>query len=180
MRMRTILSTLSMLALGLWLGALVFFIMVAGVAFRVLPPDFSDGASGTQAAGQVVAGSLADLHYFGIVLGVLFVLFTLGIRTTVRWSSVLPQLILVIVMLVLTCYSQFSIIPRMDTARASVGGKIAAVAQTNPAREIFDHLHTQSTHVETIILVCGLVAFLLSGRSFELRTGLGTRPVHNV
>ncbi len=164
MRMRSFLGTLSLLVLGLWLGALVFFVMVAQVAFNTLPQDFPDPASGIHAAGQVVAGSLWHLHYFGIVMGVLFLLFSLGLRTLVRWHSVVPQVVLVVVMLGITCYSQFSIIPRMETARAAVGGKIAAVPENNPAREIFDRLHRLSTRLEGIVVVCGFVAFLLAGR----------------
>ncbi|MGI8773251.1 MAG: DUF4149 domain-containing protein [Acidobacteriaceae bacterium] len=162
--MRSFLGTLSLLVLGLWLGALVFFLMVVHVAREVLPPDFPDPASGIHAMGQVVEGSLSHLHYFGIVMGVLFLLFSLALRTLVRWHSVVPQVVLVIVMLGITCYSQFSIIPRMETAREAVGGKIAAVPENNPAREIFDRLHRLSTHLEGIVIVCGFVAFLLAGR----------------
>ncbi len=153
-----------MLALGLWIGAIVFFILVAKVAFTVVPPNFTDQARGIHAAGQVVAGSLTNLHYLGIVLGILFLLFGLVLRSRVHWHSLLPQMLLVFVMLALTVYSQFSIIPRMDTARASAGGEITAVPQDNPARVIFDQLHRQSTHLEAIVLICGLVAFLLAGR----------------
>jgi hypothetical protein len=165
-----ILGTLSLLVLGLWLGALVFFVMVAQVAFSTLPQEFPDPASGIHAAGLVVAGSLSHLHYFGIVMGILFLLFSLGLRTLVRWHSVIPQLILVVVMLGITCYSQFSVMPRMDIARESIGGKIAAVPETNPARQIFDHLHRLSTHLEGIVIVCGFVAFLLAARPHVPRT----------
>jgi Domain of unknown function (DUF4149) len=162
--MRTILGMLSLLVLGLWLGALVFFIMVAQVAFSILPPTFPDPISGIHAAGMVVGGALSRLHYMGIVLGILFLLFSFALRPHVRWHSVVPQMVLVAVMLVLTCYSQFSIIPRMDTAREAVGGRIAAVPENNPAREIFEHLHRLSTHLEGIILVCGFAAFFLTAR----------------
>jgi uncharacterized protein DUF4149 len=162
--MRSILGTLSLLVLGLWLGALVFFIMVAQVAFNTLPLTFPDPVSGIHAAGMVVGGALSRLHYMGIVLGILFLLFSFALRPLVRWHSVVPQMVLVTVMLVLTCYSQFSILPRMDTAREAVGGRIAAVPENNPAREIFDHLHRLSTHLEGIILVCGFAAFFLAGR----------------
>jgi hypothetical protein len=66
----------------------------------------------------------------------------------------------VLAMMVLTGYSQFSIIPRMDTARESIGGNVDAVAANNPGRQIFDSLHRQSTHVEGLILLCGIAALV--------------------
>ena len=63
-------------------------------------------------------------------------------------------------MLLLTAYSQFSIIPHMDTARESVGGNVNAVAADNPGRQIFDRLHQRSTHVEGLVLLCGLAALV--------------------
>ncbi len=162
--MRTFIHTFSMLVLGLWIGAIVFFVMVAKVAFTVLPPSLPDHAAGIHAAGQVVGGSLTYLHYLGLAMGILFLLCALMLRAGLHWHSLVPQVLLVLVMLGVTAYSQFSIIPRMETARASAGGEIAAVPENNPARVIFDQLHRQSTHLETIVLICGLIAFLLAGR----------------
>ena len=39
--MRSVLTTLSLLALGIWLGALLLFVQVAAVAFGALPPLFA-------------------------------------------------------------------------------------------------------------------------------------------
>jgi hypothetical protein len=149
--MRNLLSTLSLLLLGLWLGGLVFFGFVAKVAFDALPPLFPNHPAGIHAA---------------------FLLFTLVLSRFVHWHSYTPQALLVLAMLVLTAYSQFSIIPRMNTARDSVGGEVTAVAENNPGREIFDHLHQQSTHVEAAVLICGLFAFLFAGRPQKIRTAL--------
>ena len=65
-----------------------------------------------------------------------------------------------LVMMLLTAYSQFSIIPRMDTARESVGGNVDAVAANNPGRQIFDRLHQTSVHVEGLVLLCGIGALI--------------------
>jgi len=73
-------------------------------------------------------------------------------------------------MLLLTSYSQFSIIPRMDTARASAGGLIEAVPDSNPARQIFDRLHLESTRVEGLVLFCGLIAFCVAVANVERQT----------
>lgn len=156
--MRTLFHSIVYLSLGLWLGALVFFgAVVAPIAFGALPPLFANRAQGIQAAGLVVGGSLDRLHWMGLLCGIVFLAVTLLSR--IHYRSVLPQAVLVIFMLLLTAYSQFSIIPRMNTARDSVGGNIAAVAPNNPGRQIFDHLHQLSVRIESIVLLCGFAAF---------------------
>jgi hypothetical protein len=157
--MRTLVHSLVYLALGLWLGALLFFgAVLAPIAFSVLPPLFAAPADGVHAAGLVVGGSLARLHWMGLCCGLIFLLVLVAAR--VHFRTVLPQALLVLTMMVLTGYSQFSIIPRMDIARASVGGNVNAVAPDNPGRKIFDSLHRTSTHVEGLVLLCGLAALI--------------------
>ncbi len=57
------------LSLGLWLGSILFFgAVVAPTAFGVLPTR--------NEAGMIVSGSLAGLHWLGIVCGLLFLLAT--------------------------------------------------------------------------------------------------------
>jgi hypothetical protein len=166
---RTALTTLSLLMLGLWLGAELMFIQVAAVAFHALPPLFAHPAEGIHGAGLVVAGTLTHLHYMGLALGLLFLVFTFLLRGISRWHSIVPQAVLVLVMLGLTAYSQFSVIPRMDTAQESAGGSVAALPENSPARATFDALHRQSVHLESIVLIAGFVAFLLAGRPHTLR-----------
>ena len=148
--MRTLFHFVVYLVLGVWLGALVFFgAILAPVAFSQLP---------VHAAGLVVGGSLLRLHWMAFVCALIFLVVILVARA--HYRSILPQVILVVVMMVLTAYSQFSIIPRMDTARDSIGGDVDVVAQNNPGRQIFDHLHHQSVQVEGLILICGLFALI--------------------
>jgi hypothetical protein len=155
--MRTLFHFLAYLSLGLWLGAQLFFALIlAPIAFRQLPPLFANQAQGFHAAGVVVGGSLVRLHWMGILCGIVFLVAVVLARPHFR--TILPQAILVVAMLALTAYSQFSIIPRMDTARDSVGGNIEAVAPNNPGRQIFDRLHKLSVETELVILACGLLA----------------------
>jgi hypothetical protein len=140
------------------------FVQVAAVAFGALPPLFLNPADGIHGAGLVVGGTLRHLHYMGLFCGVVFLVCSVLLRGRVRWSAVVPQAVLVLAMVVLTAYSQFSIIPRMDTAQASAGGSVASLPESSPARAIFDQLHRQSTHVETVILILGFIAFFLAGR----------------
>jgi hypothetical protein len=157
--MRTLFHSLVYFALGVWIGALVFFgAVLAPIAFRELPPLFGTPAAGIHAAGLIVGGSLVWLHWIGLFCGLIFLLVAVVARA--HYRTIIPQAVLVVVMILLTAYSQFSIIPRMDTARDSVGGNVDAVAVDNPGRQIFDRLHQRSVHVEGLILLCGLGALV--------------------
>jgi hypothetical protein len=157
--MRTLFHSLVYLVLGLWLGALVFFgAVLAPIAFSQLPPLFATPAAGIHAAGMVVGDSLVRLHWIGLFCGLIFLVVSVVARA--HYRTIIPQALLVLVMMLLTAYSQFSIIPRMDTARDSVGGNVDAVAANNPGRQIFDRLHQRSVHVEALVLLCGLGALV--------------------
>jgi hypothetical protein len=157
--LRTSFHSLVCLALGLWLGALVFFAAVlAPIAFSQLPPLFATPAAGIHAAGMIVGDSLVRLHWIGLFCGLIFLVVSVVARA--HYRTIIPQAVLVLVMMLLTAYSQFSIIPRMDTARESVGGNVEAVAANNPGRQIFDRLHQRSVHVEGLVLLCGVGALV--------------------
>ena len=61
--MKTLIRTLLLLALIVWLGGEIFFPVVAAVTFTQL-------AANTHAAGQIVGGLLRILHGMGLVCGV--------------------------------------------------------------------------------------------------------------
>jgi hypothetical protein len=157
--MRTLFHSLVYLVLGLWLGGVVFFgAILAPIAFTELPPLFPNSALGTHAAGLVVGGSLVRLHWLGLICGVIF----LAVLALARkhYRSIVAPAVFVGLMMLLTAYSQFSIIPRMDIARDSIGGNVDAVAADNPGRVIFDRLHQRSVHVEGLVLLFGLAALV--------------------
>ena len=92
----------------------------------------------------------------GLLCGLIFLVVMFLARA--HYRNIIPQCVLVLAMMLLTAYSQFSIIPRMDTARDSIGGNVDAVPADNPGRQIFDRLHRTSTHVEGLVLLFGLGA----------------------
>jgi uncharacterized membrane protein len=152
----SILRFLMLLSLVVWIGGLIFFAFVlAPTAFQVLP--------NTHLAGNVVGRSLGKLHGLAIISGIVFLITSLLYsRFTEGTAHVFAfRHLLIIVMLTLTLLSQFWIIPRMDSLRASVGD-FAAVPLDNPARVQFDALHVWSTRVEGAVLVLGLVAVYLT------------------
>ena len=147
-----------LLSLIVWIGGLIFFPVVAQAAFSVLPTR--------HLAGLVVGRSLGILHGMGIVSGAVFLISSLIYS---RWSEGTPhgfaaRNILICIMLALTLISQFGIIPRMDTLRASLGS-LDSVAADNPARLQFDALHQWSTRTEGGVLLLGLVVAYLTARS---------------
>lgn len=153
--MKTTLRTLLLLAFVVWLGAEVFFPVVAGVTFSQI--------SDTHAAGQVVGGLLRILHGMGLVCGVvLLALLALAPAWGVFKSrSVLAPMVFIVLMLALTCYSQFVIIPAMERDRIAAGGAIDAVPADNPNRADFNRLHGRSTTIEGGVLLFGIVSVVL-------------------
>jgi uncharacterized membrane protein len=152
----SILRFLMLLSLVVWIGGLIFFAFVlAPTAFQVLP--------NTHLAGNVVGRSLGKLHGIAVISGIVFLITSLLYsRFTEGTAHVFAfRHLLIIVMLALTLSSQFWIIPRMDSLRASVGD-FAAIPLDNPARVQFDALHVWSTRVEGAVLVLGLVAVYLT------------------
>jgi hypothetical protein len=73
---------------------------------------------------------------------------------------------LICLMLGLTLLSQFWIIPKMDTLRATVSD-FSTVPLDNPARMQFDALHVWSTRVEGAVLLLGLVAIYLTSAALK-------------
>lgn len=151
------------LSLVVWIGGLIFFAFVlAPTAFQVLPD--------THLAGNVVGRALGKLHWIGIISGVVF-LFTSLLYSYLTQGSAHPlamRHVLICLMLALTLFSQFWIIPRMDTLRASVGN-FATVPLDNPARVQFDALHVWSTRVEGAVLLLGLAAVFLTASALNQR-----------
>ncbi len=143
-------------SLVVWIGGLIFFAFVlAPTAFQVLP--------NTHLAGNVVGRALGKLHWIAIISGVVFLLTSLLYsRLTDGTTHIFAMRhVLLCLMLALTLFSQFWIIPRMDTLRAQVGD-FAAVPLNNPDRVQFDALHVWSTRVEGAVLLLGLVAVYLT------------------
>jgi Domain of unknown function (DUF4149) len=160
--MQVTLRTFRLLAIVLWVGGLCFFAFVlAPVAFHVLPS--------THEAGLVVGGTLRLLHMIGLACGLVFYMTTVYLWL---WAEVservgfIIQMTLMAVMLAITAWSQFHVLPAMEVDRALAGGDVDAAAPSNPGRIDFERLHIQSERLEGLILLCGLgVVYLLARES---------------
>ena len=162
--MKTLLRTLLYLALVVWLGAEIFFPVVAAITFGTLQPD-------THTAGTIVGQLLRILHGMGLVSG-LVILALLALAPAwglYKSGSVMAPMILVVLMLALTSYSQYGIIPAMERDRLAAGGAIDEASPTNPGRIHFNQLHNRSEHVEEAILLLGLATIALVARAETAR-----------
>jgi hypothetical protein len=164
--MRTFLRTLILLALVVWVGGLLFFgAVVAPVAFESLMPMFRDPGVGLGAAGTMVRDSLTHLHDIGLFCGaILLLLYVVERITSATRRSIGPPVLLTALMMGLTAYSQFSVIPRMETLRLNAGAAMFDLNSTNPARLDFNRLHNLSTSLEGIVLLCGIGLIILYAR----------------
>jgi hypothetical protein len=162
--MKTVLRTLLYLALIVWLGAEMFFPIVAAITFGTLTPD-------THTAGTVVGQLLRILHNMGLVSGVVaLALLALAPAWGIyKARTVLAPMILLVVMIVCTCYSQYSIIPTMERDRIAAGGDVNAADLANPSRVHFNSLHVWSERVEEAVLLMGLATVVLVARAETAR-----------
>ena len=156
----TTLRFMLLLCLTIWMGALIFFPVVAQTSFSVLPS--------AHLAGLVVRNTLIDLHWMGLVTGIVFLVCSMiDNRVTVgRWRIFAFSNILVTVMLALTAISQFFVIPRMDVLRITAG-EISVLPASNPIRVEFDSLHAWSTRIEMMVLALGLLALYSVAHRFS-------------
>ena len=166
--MQTVVRAFRQLAMVLWVGGLCFF------AFAVAPVAFHSLASAHE-AGQVVGGTLRVLHWIGLMSGGVFCIGTawLWFRAEVPARvGFAIQLSLTVVMLAVTAYSQFHILPAMEVDRATAGGDIVAAEVTNAGRIDFERLHMLSERLEGLVLLCGVgVVLVLSRESQWPETG---------
>lgn len=165
--MATLLRSVRLLALVLWEGGLLFFAFVlAPIAFSVLPSKHE--------AGLVVGGTLVTLHWIGLICGVVFIIATLilwSYRRRHNRKFFVIEFALIAIMLAITAYLQFSVVPAMERDRIQAGGDVDAAPADNAARLDFERLHPLSERYEGVALFAGLgVVFLLAAETHIPKT----------
>ncbi len=161
--MNTLLRATISILITLWLGAVFFFPVVAAVAFGVLPDPHS--------AGLVVRSCLLILHREGLVAGAVLLVLLAAAEVArvygrpVYERSLLGPVLCTVSMLLLTAFSQWNVMPRMEADRLAVGGDTNAVPATNPHRFDFERLHVASVRLEGGVLAAGVLMVVLLARS---------------
>jgi hypothetical protein len=153
--MNQILRFLRVLALGAWIGAILYFAaVVTQGAFSVLPSQ--------DEAGLLVGFTLGGLHLMGLIAAAIFILASVALTKSLK-VFVEPAVIGVILMAVATIASQDYVIPRMNMLRTQMVS-IQATPGNDPRRVEFDRLHRVSVDLEGGVLLLGLAALFLTTR----------------
>lgn len=152
--MASTLRFLQFLALGCWLGSIIYFIVFTQGIFSVLPTK--------DLTGLVVGYSLGRLHILGIVAGCVYLVATAGYEKALG-ALARPAALLVLVMIVATMISQYGVIARMDTIRVQIGS-IEAAPAGSPLLLQFNRLHQYSVQLEMLVLLSGLASLFLTAR----------------
>jgi len=150
--MSTVLRTVEFLSLSLWLGADTF------LAFVVAPGAFAM-LGNRDAAGMVVGYSLARLHFAGIFLGLLFLVARL-VRTRDFASFTTAAALCIVLMVVLTAASQFTVSNRMENLKRQMVS-VQNTPESDPRRVEFNRLHRASVRYEGVVLLLGFAAMVL-------------------
>ena len=158
--MRTVLRIISLLLLGVWLGAAIFFsAAVAPNVFAVLRGAELPNAA--TLAGSVVTRLLAIINKGGFEIG-LFVL-VISFFTTRGQKSMrrIVEMLSLAIMAIMTAIGHWVIAARMAALRAGMQLPIDQIAPTDTRRIEFDTLHRYSVAMLGVAIVAALIAFLL-------------------
>jgi len=143
------------LALGAWVGAIVYFAaVVTQGAFAVLPSR--------DEAGLLVGFTLGGLHLMGVIAAAVFVAASVALTKSLR-AFVEPAVLGLILMAALTIMSQSYVLPKMAVLRSQMGS-VDATPASDARRAEFDKLHSVSVDIEGGVLIIGLISLFLAVR----------------
>jgi hypothetical protein len=147
------LKFLMLLALCLWLGGILFF---SAVEAPLILSHVHDRTVG----GEIINRSLAQLHWLGMISGLVFLLASLvrGFLASENKKLFTPSNVIVLVMLASTAVSQYFILPAIAQLRAVQSTAVPADAV---AAARFQHLHSWSVGLEAAVLFLGFLVLYL-------------------
>jgi uncharacterized membrane protein len=154
--MNSVLKFLQVFGLGTWVGSIIY------LSFVVAPGAFATLKDRDQ-AGAMVGYSLARLHLVGLLAGVLYLVATFVMVRSMK-DLVQPAIIGVVLMIVLTIFSQAKVTARMFALRTQMVS-VEATAANNPLRVEFDHLHQISVRLEVAVLLIGIASLFFTVRN---------------
>lgn len=149
--------TLTIVSIALWLGMLGFF------AFAVAPAAFA--TLDRPSAARLVSAVLARSYWVGLALGFVGVAGIVARRSRDgrRWSDRLP-LALGLLMLALTAWSLFGLLPEAEALRdRAVAARLAGTPNA-PEAVRFGRVHGLSTMAGLAVMVSGAVLLALEAR----------------
>ncbi len=150
-----------LLALIVWIGGIVFFSAVqAPETVHVL------GAT-NPAFAEIIGRSLSILHYFGFACGILYLLASTAEKQVERVfeRTRATARVLVLLMMVVTAFSQFYVGRRMHALRVAAPN-FEQLAANDAVHIEFARLHQYSVTAEGVVLLLGLIVVILTARRF--------------
>jgi hypothetical protein len=159
----SIVRSLRLLLLGLWLGAAVFFgAAVAPTVFGVLRGAQLPNAN--ELAGMMVTRILATINRGGFEISLFLIVTGYFLSKNESQLMRVAEMISLAIMAIMTGVSQWIISARMLALRTAMQAPIDQIASSDPRRVAFDALHRYSVAAMGIAIVAGLVAFLIIAR----------------
>lgn len=154
--MKYLLNILMILALGIWLGSILFFGL--GVASVLFAPGMLDGRT---EAGAVNSAILARLGMLEVICGV--VVLSGALYMAVRGRRVLNWIVLVcsIAMLTTACYNTFQLFPAVNALRVSIGDFDTVATEKESLRVEFNAQHQKYSMLVKGEFAVGVLALVL-------------------
>ena len=152
--MTALLRFVHLLALGVWVGSVVFFSFVtAPTLFGALPRDL---------AGRAVSAIFPRYYALGGVCGALALLtgLLLGARQAAWGRLLAAELVLLLLMTGIVVYAGRVVLPQAGRARLALPSLEGSPAYDD-AKARFDALHRRSVLLNGTVLVLGVVAIAL-------------------
>jgi hypothetical protein len=172
---RTILKTLRLLSLGLWLGAAVFFgAAVAPNLFGVLRGAQLPNANET--AGTIVTRLVATINLAGFAISVILIVTTYFANKVKGRLAWLAEMISLAIMAIMTGVSHWLISARMLALRGAMQAPIDRLAPDDPRRAAFDSLHRLSVAAMGLAILAALVAFAIIAGANTRKLTRGNSP----
>jgi hypothetical protein len=128
------------------------------LSFVVAPGAFAI-LGNRDAAGMMVGFALGRLHFAGIFLGLVFLVARLA-RTHDFGSFTSAAALCVVLMVLLTAASQFTVSNRMEALKKEMVS-VQNTPETDPRRVEFNRLHHRSVAFEGAVLLLGLAGMYL-------------------
>ena len=158
--MKTIIGSVRLLLLGLWLGAAVFFAAaVAPAVFGVLRGAQLSNAN--ELAGMIVQRVLAVINRGGFEIGLLLLVTGYFIGKSESRMVRFAEMISLAIMTIMTGVGHWVISARMLALKAAMQAPIDQIAGSDPRRAAFDALHGYSVAAMGVAILAALVAFFL-------------------
>lgn len=170
MRVRKLLTLISLLLLGVWLGAAIFFsAAVAPSVFAVLRE--AQLANATTLAGSIVNRLLGTINRSGFEIALFLIIAGyFAARGQKRWARV-AEMISLAIMAIMTGIGEWIISARLSALRAAMQLPIDQIAPADPRRVEFDRLHRFSVIAMSLAIVAALISFVfIASRGSQANT----------